>query len=236
MTSTNAPTVATPCLLPPAAADAVLRSAVERHARTNVRPVHRDDAGGVVLALAVRDTRGLRGRVAIADESDRDVLFASRLTADLMLDDVSYTFSTRCLEIHLNDAEADVLLEHPTAVYVVQRRQARRYQLQRPGRVSLWIANDPEAGPFEGAVLNLSAGGLACRSSSYVGSLLAPGRMIRVEFAVGEPARTYVVLSRVVGVTPGGSENTTIINLEFQTADDSQTAAVQAVLSELTNA
>jgi c-di-GMP-binding flagellar brake protein YcgR len=228
----------TPSVLPilPAAAQAALMDAVRRQAMLRLQSCEKPIRGAVHMRLVASDQRGLHGVVRLSDESDREALKAPKLAAVVNLDDCTYSFTTHCEDIQFDGLEATVILAPPLAVHTVQRRRTRRYRLQRPSTVLIFTGEAGRAGPYEAVVLNLSLGGLACRTSSFVGSLLVPGCVIRIELSPAEPAQALTLSARVVGLVPGGSDNTTIINLEFIEADAAQSAVLRSMLDELSDA
>ncbi len=228
----------TPSVLPilPAAAQAALVDAVRRQAMVRLQSCEKPVRGAVHMRLSALDDRGLRGVVRLCDESDRETLGAPKLAAVLNLDDCTYSFTTHCDELQIDGLEAAVVLAPPAAVHTVQRRRSRRYRLQRPSTILIFADQEGTAGPYEAVVLNLSLGGLACRTSQFVGSLLSRGTIVKLDLTPSQPTPATALTARVVGLVPGGSDNTTIVNLEFVESEAAQSALLRGLIDDISQA
>jgi len=107
------------------------------------------------------------------------------------------------------------------------RRQWRRARLRGSAEVEFVLINETE--PFcVGALLNLSADGLACRVPSASGMCLSEGALIRTCFKLDGRKDRFDLPAHIVYVEPAASVGLRRVGLQFD--DDPTSSSVRRKL------
>jgi c-di-GMP-binding flagellar brake protein YcgR len=144
----------------------------------------------------------------------------SRLQARFELDNRRYSFETRLAPEGESPRGDVVRIVAPATLRSVDRRRTIRRRLRRAAPVVL-ISDGP--GPkrtMQGAVLNLSSDGLACRIRRSESGGIRPGRTIRALFNADAHGEAIELTARVVSMTPAGTRDHQILGLEFVVDDN----------------
>ncbi len=143
------------------------------------------------------------------------------LWAEVVVDDITYLFATRFVGLEQPGEDNTVLVQRPESISAVDRRRTRRRRLRPHTKVTL--QSDSAAGQrsFEATLLNLSAGGLACRVRASETTHLVEGAMVRAAFELGTPPQEFDFAARVTGRTEAGTPDQAVLGLEFLDNGDS---------------
>ncbi len=126
-----------------------------------------------------------------------------------------YVFETQC-PVRWNDNESGVIrVPKPDELSSADRRRSLRRRLQRPMSITLQSGDANGDWKSEGAMLNLSPDGIACRIPTDRASRLKVGQTVRVGFDVAAEGRPFNWPARVTNMTAGGTTNQTVVGLEF---------------------
>ncbi len=169
---------------------------------------------------------------ALCLEADKgavdDVLPSTCLEVQFALDGQEYFFSSSTLEY----TESRIAIGRPERLYVWQRRRFLRASVAESAVVVLADAKGRVKG--EGAMLNVSQDGLACRISRDTADRIEIDEIIGVKFELGQQ-RTYVeCYGKLKSKIAAGSANAIIAGIHFEDCADSQDAKAQ--LNRLLNA
>lgn len=134
------------------------------------------------------------------------------LSAHFVLDDVGYSFGTRCAGFTQAPAGRSISIERPMFLNQVDRRRALRRKLGASSVVALRLPGTSTL--TAAALLNLSSEGLACRVDSDWVAQLGRGDALQVYFSIGFPTQAYDMTAQVISMTPA-SEGCCVLGVEF---------------------
>lgn len=125
-----------------------------------------------------------------------------------------YAFDTQLTE-PINATPKSFIVDKPKKIFLVERRRTIRRRLRQPTVVHLYNKKDDTKWEIRATMLNTSEHGLACRMDTQGVAALSVGQMIEVEFRLGGEAESFRLITKVVNITDGGSENQSVLGVEF---------------------
>lgn len=165
--------------------------------------------------------------MAVVDGQSVDLLPGACLDVRFSLDGQEFFFSSSILCC----GEADFEIGRPDRLHTWQRRRFLRARLVDSANVTLTHAGSFGQARGEGAILNVSQDGLACRVSRELADSLRIDETIGVVFELG-PQRTRIECNgRIKGKTAAGSAHSIIVGVHFE--HDTESPEMMAHLSRL---
>ncbi len=215
--------------------------AIELDAQTSSRLLERVQRSNVSMTLAFSqcgEERAFEVLVASADsqilelspkggQRFDDILPSTCLEVQFALDGQAYFFSSStvaCNEEHMQ-------IGRPTHLHTWQRRRFMRASIAKSTVVKLTDADDRGRAIGEGAMLNVSQDGLACRLIRDVADRIDIDERIGVQFELGDKRELVAFEGRLKSKTAGGSVNTIIVGICF--GQDAANEAARETLNRL---
>lgn len=193
----------------------VLSSAIARQAVATVRV---EDAGFVLECQGIlidEDGGSISLRLERFDESVRTLCAGRPPTVAFDANATRYVFQSTSA-IHWQDGGSGLIrLPKPSRLTLADRRRSERRRLKQRATVSLQIGEQDGAWTIQGAMLNLSAEGIACRIAREDALRMAVGCVVLVRFVLQEAGRPFEWSARVTNITEGGTADRTVVGLEF---------------------
>jgi len=118
-------------------------------------------------------------------------------------------------------------LTRPDVIQVAQRRRFRRIQLPHASQVEIqWRGEDGRTTGGVGWLYNIGQDGIACRTDTLLADRLCIGQEVTIDFALrpGEPEH-YVLDAVICNKTPAGTQDRTIIGMQFLVEQGHQASA-----------
>ncbi|HNO77536.1 MAG TPA: PilZ domain-containing protein [Phycisphaerae bacterium] len=140
-----------------------------------------------------------------------DILPSTCLEVQFALDGQAYFFTSSTLVCN----EDCMQIGRPTNLHTWQRRRFMRASIAKSTAVKIMDLDMPGQLIGEGAMLNVSQDGLACRLGRDVADRIDIDERIGVEFEIGDERIALAVDGRVKSKTAGGSPNTIIVGICF---------------------
>lgn len=193
----------------------VLRSAVNGHARATIRV--RGD--GFTLecrgSLIAEEESYLIVKLRRHDRSIRSLLADSPTRVSFDVGAERYVFETPC-PVQWDDNDSGLMrVPKPDELSSSDRRRSLRRRLHRPMCITLESGGAGGDWKSEGAMLNLSPDGIACRVPTDRAQCLRIGQTVRVGFDAAAEDRPFDWPARVTNMTKGGTTDHTVVGLEF---------------------
>ena len=193
----------------------VLSSAIALQAVATVRV----EGAGFVLEcqgiLVEEDGGSISLRLERFDESVRTLCAGRPPTVAFDANATRYVFESTSA-MHWQDGGSGLIrLPKPSRLTLADRRRSERRQLKQRATVSLQMAEADGAWTSHGAMLNLSAEGIACRIAREDASRMAVGCVVLVRFGLEEAGQSFEWSARVTNITKGGTADRTVVGLEF---------------------
>lgn len=219
--------VATPKRVDAAGTARLIAAAAEQHLVITL-----ESAGAVLRAIwRARITSGEGDRLVLELEDARPEtlprLKSAPLSAHFVLDDVGYSFDTRCAGFTQAKTVCSISIERPMFVNQADRRRSLRQALSGSSVVALRLPGTSTL--TAAALLNLSPEGLACRVDSEWAEQLARGDAVQVYFSIGTPAQAYDMTAQLISMTPA-SEGCCVLGIAF--GGDEGCGEIRARLAE----
>ncbi len=111
-----------------------------------------------------------------------------------------------------------------------ERRRSRRRRLHKPSEVQLHGVGEESGWQCAGALLNVSAEGIACRITNRHAYDLCVRQTLRAVFRVGVSPATFDLKVQIINITAAGTSEHQVLGLEF--VDDAKLEAAQPALRE----
>jgi len=193
----------------------VLRSAMAHQAVATVRV----EGTGFVLEcqgnLVDGDGGSIRLRLERFDESVRALCEGRLPTIAFEANATRYVFESTGA-IQWQDAESGFIrLPKPSTLTLADRRRSERRRLKQRATVSLQMGEEYGAWTSQGAMLNLSPEGIACRIAREDALRMEVGSVLLVRFGLEEAGQSFEWSARVMNITEGGTAGRTVVGLEF---------------------
>jgi hypothetical protein len=215
--------------------------AIELDAHTSSRLIERVQRNNAPMTLAfsqcgeerlidVRIQKAGAQSLWLAAEGDErfdDILPSTCLEVQFKLDGQAYFFSSSILAW----VETQVEIERPTRLHTWQRRRFMRACVAESAIVTLTEADAPGRIKGQGAMLNVSQDGLACRLNREVADRIDIDEKIGVKFELGQERIGIEFHGRVKSKTAGGSANFIIVGVCF--GQDSKDQDARSKLNRL---
>ena len=183
-----------------------------------------------VIDVQIQNAGAQRLRLtAEIDERFDDILPSTCLEVQFTLDGQAYFFSSSTLAW----VDTQLEIERPTRLHTWQRRRFMRASVAESAIVTLTEANTPGRIKGEGAMLNVSQDGLACRLNREVADRIDIDERIGVKFQLGQERSCIAFHGRVKSKTAGGSANSIIVGVCF--GQDSKDQDARTKLTRLLN-
>jgi hypothetical protein len=132
-----------------------------------------------------------------------------------MLDHAEYMFTSSILDFSTNGPSGALEILRPELLQTWQRRRFMRATVADSARVVLSAPGDFDHPWFAGDILNVSEDGLACRVERVDADRRAIGDVLGVKFPLGSDDRPHTLNAVVKSKTPGGTEGTIILGIQF---------------------
>ena len=187
---------------------------------------------GASIQLEVKSAdqeRVLRGRVLAASqqgltvqlehEPEESVLPSTCCDAVLHYEGQAYMFASHLLAWEADGEKTVLEIASPDEIRVWQRRRFVRATLADSARVYFSRPDEFEAILFDGAMLNVSPDGMACRVDVVDAGRQSVGEPLGVGFALQPGQDTIALNATVKSKTPGGTPGTIILGVKFVQAD-----------------
>ena len=128
-----------------------------------------------------------------------------------------FHFETRLLDPLPRLSPAMLRLARPDTIRVEERRATARRQFRDEITVKLWGIGGAAHQPCAAAMLNFSAGGLACRVTGAPSGAFIAGSTVRLAFLPDGlvEAGEINLAARIVSVTTASAPDVVILGLEF---------------------
>ncbi|MFQ5413632.1 MAG: PilZ domain-containing protein [Phycisphaerae bacterium] len=212
MTVTTPPSTRPTRSLSPEASARIVALAVARRATVNL--CHCDD--GVCCGDPVRGAivAGTDKSLTIRLEQDMPPI-DSTVEITMVVEAREYRFTAPRAERVAGGPPCDVRVPRPTSVAIIDRRRAARRRLAEPAAVTLTGRAGGSPWTCTGALLNLSADGLACRLRERDTHPIAVGDTVAVSFAVGRQHEVFDLTGKVNNITPAGTTAHVVVGMEF---------------------
>ena len=193
----------------------VLSSAMAHQAVATVRV----EGAGFVLEcqgnLVDEDCGSLSLRLERFDESVRTLFEGRPPTVAFEANSTRYVFESSSA-IQWQDAESGFIrLPKPSSLTLADRRRSERRRLKQRATVSLQMGEGNGTCTIQGAMLNLSPEGIACRIAHEDASRMEVGSAVLVRFGLEEAGESFEWSARVTNITEGGTAGRTVVGLEF---------------------
>jgi hypothetical protein len=184
--------------------------------------------------LAGRFTEARRDALIVTVEDIRpDAAWRSACCeGSFSLGGVEYLFSSSVLDFSEPDRGAKIEIVRPETLHTWQRRRFMRATVADSSYVTLCAPGDFRQPLFEGKMLNVSEDGLACRVERASVDRYAIGERLGAQFALGATARPHRLNAVIKSKTPGGTEGTIILGIQFDTsagADEERAGLAEAL-------
>ncbi len=142
--------------------------------------------------------------------------------ATIHLEGARLLFSTNIIDVCEEGDGVRLEIAKPTHLHVVQRRRYQRRDLhgRTPVRITPTGCEDRPA--LEATLLNISTGGLACRTDRTSAEMCGADSPVKVEFTVADCAEVFHMPAQIRGKTPGASGGQIIISLEFASGTETE--------------
>ena len=130
-----------------------------------------------------------------------------------------YLFSTHVLDVQRQDAGVLLEVSRPLLLQTWQRRRFIRASVADSARVFIGAPGAFDQHHCEGAVLNVSHDGLACRVEKRAADGREIGETVSLSFVL-EPRQGAIEMNAAIkGKTPGGTEGTIILGMQFENVE-----------------
>lgn len=143
--------------------------------------------------------------VPVGDGAPYDVRFELRGDA--------FTFSAITESMQRSGVGCRIGLKQDSPVRVTQRRRFWRTPMKPSCRAALSTVRGRRVG--NGAVLNVSRDGMACRIETAVAERLTIGDTLNAEFVLGDDSTPFCLAARIRAKTQGADSTVTILGLQF---------------------
>lgn len=204
----------------PSRAGEVLAAAVDQHAFVSVRAKGEGFDLNCRGALIARSEDDLSIQLTCDDSKVRALFECATVHVVFEVGGARYMFDAS-EPLWWDENEAGILhLSTPATLAVADRRRSPRRRLKHPTTVMLESEEAAEAWTTHGAMLNLSADGMACRIGRDRAAQLAVGQIICVVFRLPDANDPLRWAARVTNTTEAGTPDQTVVGLEFVTDKD----------------
>lgn len=156
------------------------------------------------------------------------------LHARLIDNPACYHFETRLLDPLPRAAPSMLRILRPEFLRVEERRTTHRRTFRHETEVLLWGVGDAQDKPCKAALLNLSAGGLACQVTSADERGFSVGTTVRLAFTPDvDNAGEITLAARIVSSTTAFLPDGVILGLEFdqESLPHAELARIEASLA-----
>jgi c-di-GMP-binding flagellar brake protein YcgR len=215
MTSSRVAASAYAIELDPPHSGRLLAKATRANADVAVLPQNRMDGSPTIAGIERSTDEGLLIRPRGRPLEDPAALVSVYCEATIELDGMRLLFNTNVIDAFTDANGVALEIAKPVHLHVIQRRRFGRRDLRSRTAVRITPMNAEDRPPVEGSLLNISAGGMACRVDSATGADCSVGSCALVEFALAECHQPFHLPVQVRGHTPGASNQRVILSLEF---------------------
>jgi len=207
-------------------------ASVDLSEQATIRLLEVSKRRGASIRLEVKSAeieRVLHGRVVgtsqqglmvqLDQESEEPVLPSTCCDAALRYEGQDYMFASHLLAWDVDGDRVVLEVASPDVVCTWQRRRFVRATLADSARVYFSRPDEFEAILFDGAMLNVSPDGMACRVDVVDAGRQAVGEPLGVGFVL-RPGQDVIALNATVkSKTPGGTPGTIILGVQFVKVD-----------------
>lgn len=193
----------------------ILRSAMAHQAVATVRV---QGAGFVLecLGLLVDVDGGSIGlKLERFDESVRTLCAGRPPTVAFEANATRYVFESTSAIQWQDSASGFIRLPKPSSLTLADRRRSERRRLKQGATVTLQMGKANDSWTSQGAMLNLSREGIACRIAREDASRMEVGCGVLVRFGLEEVGQSFEWSARVTNITEGGTAGRSVVGLEF---------------------
>ena len=157
----------------------------------------------------------IRLRLERFDESVRTLCAGRPPTVAFEANATRYIFESTGAIQWIDTESGFILLPKPSSLTLADRRRSERRRLKQRATVSLQMGEESGAWTSQGAMLNLSPEGIACRIAREDASRMEVGSVVLVRYGLEEAGQSFEWSARVMNITEGGTAGRTVVGLEF---------------------
>ncbi len=192
----------------------IVEQAVRRKAMVVFRPIG-DRELSSMMGCIVEGTRATLS-VQIEEGVDKSSVQGAHFDAVLRMDGQEYFFGADILNIKEQPEGFLVQLNRPTVLQTWQRRKFIRAKVADSTTIGISAAGDFERTKFDGAMLNVSEDGLACRVEKTAADYYAVDEVVGLKFKMQDCEKAITCNAKIKAKTPGGTPGTIILGMQFE--------------------
>ena len=192
----------------------IVEQAVRRKAVVVFRPVGDRELSSMTgcIVEGTRETLSVQIEEGIEETSVR----GAHYDAVLKMDGQEYFFGADILSVAEQSDGWLIQLNRPTMLQMWQRRKFIRAKVADSTTVGISAAGEFERTKFEGAMLNVSEDGLACRVEKAVADYYAVDEVVGLKFKMQDCEKDIACNAKIKAKTPGGTPGTIILGMQFE--------------------
>lgn len=200
----------------------LMEHAIHDGAEISVLPHTRVDGLPVHAVITGCSDEGLLIRPQDVAAADPVSLVSVYCEATIHLEGARFLFSTNIIDVYEEGDDVRLEIAKPAHLHVLQRRRYQRRDLHSKTPVRITPTGCEDRPALEATLLNISTGGLACRTDQSSAEMCGTECPVNVEFTVADCAETFHMPAQIRSKIPGASTGQVILSLEFASGTETE--------------